>query len=112
MSRTRSDLSNDTADARRIVGRFANSGQVIEVRVAGSRSPLRGKQPRPESDWDFVVITGNPVLVFPSLRQYGGFHGDVLVLTETQWNTAVSNNSAVAKSVAVWPTDEYGVLED
>lgn len=57
MSRNAQGLPNTKEDAKAYIDFIVSQGWVEEVYITGSRSPLRQKQPREDSDWDFLVLS-------------------------------------------------------
>lgn len=103
MSKSRPDLDNSIEKTREIVAYLSRLSPIVSIHIAGSRSPLKTKEPREDSDWDLIAIRTNPVYHVPSLRQNKGYHGDLLLLNPDQ-------HMGHYKAVEIWPTDEYGIL--
>lgn len=109
MAKPRPDLPNKTANAKAYVLNFlATLPNIVEVRLAGSRSPLRQKTITAESDWDFLVVLD---IDYPfkmrSPRELGLLHADVTIITRTSREAAKAFDTV---TVQIWPTDEYGIL--
>ena len=101
MSKARPDLSNSVEAARDFVAWLGRTSVVQSVWLAGSRSPLRKRQPTEDSDWDFMVVSDATNLKIP-LPRSRGLHGDLLIMKHTPL--------PVQKAVMLWPNDTHGML--
>ena len=104
------NLSVNVVDIRDYVHNFLGKiNGVIEVRLWGSRSPMKAKQHRANSDWDLLLICENHVLIpDPKLRSVG-IYVDVASVSKKHWDSFKDKNTT---SVQIYPVDEYGVLND
>ena len=104
MSKPRKDLSTDCSSLQKYVSWLGANKNVVSVYLAGSRSPLRSKQHKEDSDWDLVVFTKLKKLKFPNPRNQFKIHVDLLVVHD-------SKVDRYKKSVQLWPEDTHKVFE-
>lgn len=97
-----SDLPNDLDSARSFIERIIKLGVFDKIFLSGSRSPLREKQPKSHSDWDFIGVTSIPKLVIARPRATKELHGDIGIVYDLK--------DVRKKSVEIYPTDDYGIL--
>lgn len=103
MSKPRPDLKNDIGTLQRYVEWLSNRKQVDSVYLAGSRSPLREKQPNDSSDWDLIAFTKLEKLTLPMPRKQFKFHCDLLIVN-------VGKKERYKTAVEIWPNDKYEIL--
>lgn len=98
-----SSSPNTVEAAKAYIEWLANLGVAKAIYVAGSRSPLREKAPRKESDWDLVLVTDIEKLKLASPRSGHRLHADLLIISPQQLEF-------IRKPVMVWPDDPHKVL--
>lgn len=102
MSRKSTAPNTDEA-AYEYVQWLASLGVADKIYVAGSRSPLRKKEPHDDSDWDLVLETSIEGLKMTQPRTGDRLHGDLLVLSKEQ----VKHQKKIAE---VYPEDKYNIF--
>lgn len=99
-----SDVTNKVDDARAYVKWLGGLPYVDKVYLAGSRSPLKGKDHHDGSDWDLIVLANKEKWSVPNPRMLGILHADLVVTTDI-------GSPEHYKAVEVFPNDPHKVWE-
>lgn len=95
---------NDYETAKEYIRKLSRYSMVKEIWLQGSRSPLRSKQAKDHSDWDFgiIVVDGieKPMIVQP--RVTGELHADISLLKKRE--------QLHGKAVQLHPIDTHDVF--
>lgn len=107
MSAANSKLPYSKAAAKRYIAWLAaleikGKPVVKEIWLSGSRSPLREKVARKDSDWDFIVVSDVHKLRIPNPKTQGLLFGEAPILTNA--------DNINPKAVMVYPKDTHKVF--
>ena len=109
MSQPRPDLKNDVQALREYITYIKQFSGLVEIRLWGSRSPLKRKQHTKDSDWDLIVVWETPTRsINPRTRLK--FHADIASLGLEKFKTLTGG--AIEASIQIYPTDEYNILKE
>lgn len=101
MSKGRKGFSYSKSDVKKAISYLAKTGVCERICIYGSRSPKSKKEPRQDSDWDFLVVTKS-VTRFPNVAKMFKTDVDIRqVRPDHSWNAAVE----------VWPNDNSEILK-
>lgn len=109
MSQPRPDLDNSVKALKEYITYIKNYSGLVEIRLWGSRSPLKRKQHRDDSDWDLIVVWERPTRsIDPRTRL--GFHADIASVGKEDFSKWTGR--AVKTSIQIYPTDKHNILKE